>query len=239
MGYKRSTTTVVGANNNRNGGVDSRYGCSFLDVSTTFSQRLEELIVAAGSASKLAVAAGLSAGYLGTLKTRMRANPDARPDENAMEALARAGGVSYEWLRKGTGPRAAAPQDIQQSPPTDSEPFAEALAKVFSGARHTLTDLDAARRVARETHTHLRDGADTEAIAATWLDAASALRRMGREATPTAILMHLSELAARAANTRDQAANDEADAALRARGLEPGEAPTSLEALKKRALLQK
>jgi hypothetical protein len=217
-----------------------RYGCSFLDVSTTFSDRLEELISAAGSASKLALAAGLSAGYLGTLKTRMRANPDARPDADTLEALARAGGVSYEWLRKGTGPKTSTDaEEPQASPPTDSEPFAAALASAFDGHRHTLGDLDAARRVAGETHTHLRDGADTKAIATTWLNAAAALRRAGKSATPTAILMHLSELASGATATREQTANAEADASLRAKGIEPGEPAETLEDLKKRTAIQK
>jgi hypothetical protein len=238
MGYNGSATTVAKAIDNRNGGVDSRYGCSFLDVSSTFASRLEELIAAAGSASKLALAAGLSAGYLGTLKTRMRVNPDARPDESAMEALARAGGVSYEWLRKGTGERASQAHEVHAGP-TDTEPFADAIAAAFDGRRHSLADLDAARRVARETHTHLRDGADTEAIAATWLNAAAALRRAGREATPSAILMHLSELATGAAAEREQTANADADASLRAKGIEPGEPVASLESLKKRAAIQK
>lgn len=208
-------------------------------MSTTFLERLDELISAAGSAGELARRANLSQNYIGTLKTRIRKDATARPDESAMEALARAGGVSYEWLRKGTGDRTPAAHETPQPPSPSDEPFADALAAAFSGKRHTLADLDAARRVARETFTHLRDGADTEAIAATWLDAASSLRRAGKDPTPTAILMHLSELAARAVSTRDQAANDEADAALRARGLEPGEAPASLEALKNRAIKQK
>ncbi len=127
----------------------------------------------------------------------------------------------------------------QASPPTDSEPFAAALASAFNGQRHTLADLDAARRVAGETHTHLREGADTEAIATTWLNAAATLRRAGKAATPTAILMHLSELASGATATREQTANAEADASLRTKGLAPGEPAASLEDLKKRIAIQK
>jgi len=208
-------------------------------MSTTFLERLDELIAAAGSAGELARRAGLSQNYIGTLKTRIRKDATARPDESAMEALARAGGVSYEWLRKGTGDRAPAAYETPQSPSRSDEPFADALAAAFSGKRHTLADLDAARRVARETFTHLRDGADTEAIAATWLDAASSLRRSGKEPTPTAILMHLSELASGSASAREQTANADADASLRAKGIEPGEPAASLEALKNRASKQK
>lgn len=191
-------------------------------MSTTFLERLDELIAAAGSAGELARRAGLSQNYIGTLKTRIRKDAAARPEESAMEALARAGGVSYEWLRKGTGDRAPAAHETPQAPSPSDEPFADAIAAAFNGKRHTLADLDAARRVARETFTHLSDRSDTEAIAATWLDAAAALRRAGKEATPTAILMHLSELAARGTSARDQAANDEADAALRARASSRG-----------------
>jgi len=216
--------------------TNSRYIGSVALVST-FAERLDELLAAAGGPSALSRAAGLSDGYCSTLKSRLRTNANARPDDEALEALARAGGVSYEWLRKGTEPRQRGPEtEPQRVSSTSNEPFADALAAVFDGRRHTLADLDAARRVARETYTHLREGADTEAIAATWLNAASALRREGREVTPTAILVHLTE---RVAGEREQRASDEADAALRARGLEPGEATESVSALKKRLAGQK
>lgn len=51
------------------------------------------------------LAAGLSEGYLKQQRLRARRSASFRLPEDGAEALARAAGVSAEWLRSGRGPR--------------------------------------------------------------------------------------------------------------------------------------
>lgn len=220
----------------RNATTKTRYVGSVDGMTTTtFAERLDQLIQAAGGASKLSKASGLSAGYCATLKTRMREDPGARPDDKSLEALARGGHVSYDWLKRGAGDMSRA-EEGDPPPPASEEPFADAIAAAFDGQRHTLADLDAARQVASETYRHLRPEADTKAIAATWLDAAAALRRRGHETSSRAVLAHLSELAvgAHALSDVEAATNAEVDARLRAKGMEPGQGAAVIEKLRKK-----
>lgn len=53
---------------------------------------------------ELSIKAGLSSpSHVGTLLTRLRKNPDREADVGTLRALAKAGGVSYEWLSSGEG----------------------------------------------------------------------------------------------------------------------------------------
>lgn len=58
-----------------------------------------------GSARALSVAAGLSPGYIGTLTTRLRRNPEAGIDGLAAVKIAKAAGLSLSWLLAEEGPR--------------------------------------------------------------------------------------------------------------------------------------
>lgn len=58
-----------------------------------------------GSARALSLAAGLSAGYIGTLTTRLRRDPDAGIDGLAAVQIAKAAELSLNWLLAGEEPR--------------------------------------------------------------------------------------------------------------------------------------
>lgn len=68
-------------------------------------ERLQYVSTRYGSARALAVAAGLSPGYIGTLTTRLRRKPEAGIDGAAAVKIARTAGVSLNWLLTGEEPR--------------------------------------------------------------------------------------------------------------------------------------
>jgi hypothetical protein len=67
--------------------------------------RLQYVSQRYGSARALSVEAGLSAGYIGTLTTRLRRNPNAAMDGPPAVQIARAAGVTVTWLLTGEEPR--------------------------------------------------------------------------------------------------------------------------------------
>jgi hypothetical protein len=71
----------------------------------TLLDRLQYVSQRYGSARALSVAAGLSAGYIGTLTTRLRRNPDAGMDGLPAVQIAHAAGVTVNWLLAGEEPR--------------------------------------------------------------------------------------------------------------------------------------
>ncbi len=68
-------------------------------------ERLDYAAKRFGNARALAIEAGLSHAYLGTLMTRLRRNPQATMDAESAVKIAKAAGVSLVWLLTGEGPR--------------------------------------------------------------------------------------------------------------------------------------
>lgn len=214
------------------------------------SERLQWILDNRGiSASALSLQAGQSRAYVRKLIER----EPIRPDFNALERIAEIGGVPPRWLTHGEGPmpeatappRPAAPElrvereDIHV-PADDEVPLETALFNVFTAdrrgdRRYATADFDAARAAIRATHRKTHPDADLEAHAARLLDAARQLRAEGIP-TDTGNLMHRAavgktERAAEVVREVSDAYNEEAAAALRAKGYEPDAGRARAEAL--------
>jgi hypothetical protein len=89
---------------------------------TILEDRIDEVLARKvfPSATAWCVAAKLSRGYLGALKTRLKQGKVTQGKSQEMERLARAAGVSTEWLMGLTdGPVVAASGDV----PTSGDPL--------------------------------------------------------------------------------------------------------------------
>lgn len=148
------------------------------------------------------------------------------------EALARALGVSVSWLMGAPDTSAEAHEAVPHGGARETvvvrdedDPLVLALGDAFDPKRHLVLDTHAVLRALRATDRRLVEGADLVGAARRWLDAAAGLRREGIQVSTENVLVratlgraaHAGELAAE----REAQANAEADARLRARGIEP------------------
>lgn len=111
-------------------------------------------------------------------------------------------------------------------PEDDETPLETALLRVMDPDRHTLRDLDASRAAIRTAPRKAHPDADLTETARRFLEAARQLRLEGEAVTTTSLLWRVA-----VGKTRRQAEvvretsdryNAEADAELRAHGVEPG-----------------
>lgn len=149
------------------------------------------------------------------------------------EALARALGVSVSWLM-GAGDGGAEHLEgalgyVPRDPEVvreENDPLVIALGDAFDPKRHLVVDTHAVLRALRATDRRLVEGADLVGAARRWLDAAAGLRREGIMVTSENVLVRATlgrtARAGELATEREADANAEADAKLRARGIEPG-----------------
>lgn len=69
----------------------------------TLLDRLEEIAAAAGGQRALSRKAGLDEKHVGVIVHRLRKKADSTVEHDTLIALARAAGVTLEWLAKGDG----------------------------------------------------------------------------------------------------------------------------------------
>lgn len=135
--------------------------------------------------------------HLGVILSRLRKNPNADIERETLAALAEGGEVSMVWLATGDGlpddqTGASAEIHVERDPElvhrTARDPLEAAINVAFAPDRHTPTDV---LRVVEAWRAFPRkDALDGDLIetARAWLDAARALRIVGRDADPWSLL---------------------------------------------------
>lgn len=86
---------------------------------------------------------------------------------------------------------ATAPEEFDGDTTNSTASLEDALDAAFDGARHRVSDATAVRRALGDTF-RFESAGDLVGAARAWLDAASRLRRDGREVTTTALLEHVT-----------------------------------------------
>lgn len=200
--------------------------CRMANESDDILSRIEVARVRAGlNQSQLERDAGLAGGYLSKTRKSVRARD--------VQEIARVCGVRLEWLLDGTAPMVATDTpEPQVAPLTDADPFGPELLAAIDLKRHTLADLDAARRMARDVYLNLKDEPDKATIARRWMDLAARLRARGIDPTPKAIAAAMSK-----APTEDEIEariNAEVDARLRRMGLDPAQGAAAIAKLRQK-----
>lgn len=166
--------------------------------------------------------AGLAKGSLSRLFTGGR---QTLRKHDQIEAVAKACGVSVEWLMTGRGSMLlpAAPVGAAQVVvESDVTPWERALATAFRGGDFELRDLEATKSATRDGGARLKDAPELVRAATRWLHAAKALRLAGEEITVAALMLRL---AGAADESRQETENARANAELQAVGGERPLAP--------------
>jgi len=147
-------------------------------------QRIEQVCAQKGLTKKgWSRAAGFSENYIAMQGQRAKREPAFVLPEDGAAALARAAGISAEWLRFGTESHGhevtPAPQDLRGSTLLESA--------VLSAWRRTdfpTETVTAVQTLARAVRTSIPGGeAAAEAVAMRWLRAADRMRRDGQPVT--------------------------------------------------------
>lgn len=159
-------------------------------------------------------------------------------DTGKLASIARVCSVRVEWLAHGSGAMDSAdPQhDLAHDPGPVREdtPFERALVGALDPERHSLRDLDALRSVVRRIDLMARLDLNLSEAAKSWLDASARLRGLGIEVTVETLLGMVTPQVSKVVEAREAAANADADAELRAKGMEPGAGAAAVEKLRKR-----
>lgn len=155
------------------------------------AKRIREILKERGwSERELSVRSGVSSSHVNKILER----GGERTAVKTMGKIAKATGVTLDWLANGDGTRAAPPSD--RPAPTratdESDPLEYALGRVFDPDRHTLRDLDGVRTSMRESSALLKGEASLSEMARMWLDAAALLRRQHVPMSTQALVLAIS-----------------------------------------------
>lgn len=132
------------------------------------------------NAKTLSLAAGLSQNHVG----QFRRGEVRGGQSETLDAIAKAAGVSTEWLVSGRGEPIAIDDFATIESPIDS-----AISAAYSHEKHTLKDLDAVRNVFRSTAFSIDPDTDLVEAARSWLNAAAKLRKIGQAVTTESLMV--------------------------------------------------
>lgn len=201
----------------------------------TVGEKIRELRIARGMSQEQLAA---KVGVVQMTISKMERGIMKRPSFSTLMGIANALGVSVADLDDAgvasvNLPRIA-PTSDPRPPEEDETPLESALFAVMDSKKYRAPVFDAARRVIRETYRFTREDADLEAQARSYLEAAARLHREGKPMTTAAVLAYVINGslpgAAEVAKERAAALTDQADAELRAKGMEPGQGSDRLKA---------